>query len=83
LGLHRIRLDILPLSVGIPFGMTTFFPANMPLPAKIVDQVLEPIDIVRQFGENPDVDEVDAHVRSVMQKALDRLAWERRSPVLG
>ncbi|WP_326548116.1 lysophospholipid acyltransferase family protein [Mycolicibacterium sp. ND9-15] len=82
MGLHRIRLDILPLSAGLPFGVTTFFPANMPLPAKIVDQVLEPID-VRQFGENPDVHEVDAHVRSVMQAALDRLAKERRFPLLG
>ncbi|MEO3758550.1 lysophospholipid acyltransferase family protein [Mycobacterium sp. B14F4] len=82
LGLHRIQLDILPITAGIPFGMTTFFPANMPLPAKIVDQVLEPID-VRKFGKNPDADEVDAHVRSVMQAALDRLARERRFPVLG
>ncbi len=83
LGLHWIRQDILPLSVGVPFGMTVFFPANMTLPAKIVDQVLEPIDVVKQLGKNPDVDEVDAHVRSVMQTALDRLARERRFPVLG
>lgn len=82
LALHRIRLDILPVTAGLPFGMTVFFPANMPLPAKIVDQVLEPID-VRRFGRNPDAGEVDAHVRSVMQTALDRLARERRFPVLG
>nr|WP_090345008.1 lysophospholipid acyltransferase family protein [Mycolicibacterium malmesburyense]CRL76992.1 phospholipid/glycerol acyltransferase [Mycolicibacterium malmesburyense] len=80
LGLHRIRLDILPLTAGFPFGVTSFFPANMPLPAKIVDQVLEPID-VRMFGGNANA--VDAHVRSVMQTALDRLAQERRFPVLG
>ncbi|GAT08364.1 acyltransferase family protein [Mycolicibacterium novocastrense] len=80
LGLHRIRLDILPLTAGFPFGVTSFFPANMPLPAKIVDQVLEPID-VRMFGGNAQA--VDAHVRSVMQTALDRLAQERRFPVLG
>jgi hypothetical protein len=41
------------------------------------------IDIVARFGVNPDVDEVDAHVRSVMQTGLDRLARERRLPVLG
>jgi hypothetical protein len=39
--------------------------------------------VVGQFGENPDVDEVDARVRNVMQAALDRLASERRFPVLG
>jgi 1-acyl-sn-glycerol-3-phosphate acyltransferase len=83
LGLKRFRVEILPVTIGIPFGLTVFFPANMPLPAKIVYQVLEPIDIVAQFGENPDVHEVDAHVRSVMQTALDRLARNRRFPVLG
>jgi len=83
LGLTRIRMKILPFTVGFPFGLTTIFPANMPLPAKLVYQVLEPIDIGAQFGKNPDVDEVDAHVRAVMQTALDRLGRERRFPVLG
>ena len=55
----------------------------VPLPTKIVQRVLDPIDIVAQFGEDPDVDEVDAHVRSVMQAALDELAAERRFPVIG
>ena len=45
-------------------------PPNLPLPAKIVMQVLPPIDIVAEFGEKPDIDEVDAHVRHVMQEAL-------------
>jgi 1-acyl-sn-glycerol-3-phosphate acyltransferase len=83
LGLHRMRLDILPVTVGFPFGMTMFFPANFPLPTKIVDQVLEPIDIVARFGTNPDVAAVDSYVRSVMQSSLDRLAPQRRYPVLG
>jgi 1-acyl-sn-glycerol-3-phosphate acyltransferase len=82
-GLPRLRAEIMPVTIGVPFGMSVFFPANFPLPTKIVYQVLEPIDIVAQFGENPDVVEVDAHVRSVMQTALDRLARERRFPVLG
>ncbi len=83
LGLHRIRLDILPITVGLPFGMTVFFPANFPLPTKIVNQALEPIDILARFGRDPDVAEVDSYVRSVMQKALNRLARQRRFPVLG
>ncbi len=37
----------------------------------------------KQFGEDPDVAEVDAHVREVMQTALDRLAKKRRFPILG
>ena len=83
LGLKRFRIEILPLTIGFPFGLTGFFPANMPLPAKIVFQLLEPIDVVAQFGEDADVNEVDAYVRSVMQHALDRLGSQRRLPVLG
>ncbi len=83
LGLTRARMEILPLSVGFPFGLSAIFPPNLPLPAKIVTRVLEPIDVAAQFGEEPDVDEVDAYVRAVMQEALDELARERRFPVLG
>ena len=83
LGLKRFRIEILPVTIGLPFGLTVFFPANMPLPAKVVYQLLEPIDIAARFGEDADVDEVDAYVRSVMQSALDRLGHERRFPVLG
>ncbi|SPM30007.1 lysophospholipid acyltransferase family protein [Mycobacterium terramassiliense] len=79
----RFRIEILPVTIGFPFGMTVFFPANMPLPAKIVYRVLEPIDVAARFGEDPDVDEVDAYVRSVMQAALDALGRERRLPILG
>ncbi len=83
LGLKRIRLEILPLTVGLPFGLTSFFPANLPLPSKIVTEVLAPIDVTAQFGKDPDVTEVDAHVRATMQRAIDRLARKRRVPVLG
>src|SRR5581483_3812152 len=78
-----MRVKILPISVGFPFGLSAVLPVNMPLPAKIVMQVLEPIDVVAEFGEDPDIDEVDCHVRHVMQKALDKLAKERRLPIIG
>ena len=78
----RMRTDILPISVGVPFGLT-LIPINLPLPTKVVTQVLGPIDIEATFGEDPDVAAVDAHVRSVMQKALNDLAAQRRFPVLG
>jgi hypothetical protein len=45
--------------------------------------MLEPIDIVAEFGSDPDVAAVDAYVRSVMQTALDGLARQRRWPILG
>lgn len=83
LGLKRLRAEILPISVGFPFGLSVFFPPNLPLPSKIVTRVLDPIDIQAEFGDDPDVASVDLHVRAVMQAALDELARERRFPVLG
>jgi 1-acyl-sn-glycerol-3-phosphate acyltransferase len=84
LGIKRLlRSDILPLSFGFPFGFSAAIPPNLPLPTKIVTQVLEPIDVAARFGDDPDVDEVDEHVRSVMQQALSELAANRRFPILG
>jgi 1-acyl-sn-glycerol-3-phosphate acyltransferase len=77
------RAKIVPISFGFPFGLSVVMPPNIPLPTKIVMKVLPPIDIVAEFGEDPDIDEVDGHVRHVMQRALDELAKERRLPVLG
>ncbi|HUQ00073.1 MAG TPA: hypothetical protein VM093_06400, partial [Aeromicrobium sp.] len=77
-----MRSDLFPLSIGFPFGL---MPAglNIPLPTKIVTQVLEPIDITGEFGPEPDIAEVDEVIRARMQEALDQLARERRFPVLG
>ncbi|AFM15033.1 1-acyl-sn-glycerol-3-phosphate acyltransferase [Mycolicibacterium chubuense NBB4] len=80
---RAFRTKILPVSFGFPFGLSVVLPVNVPLPTKITMKALPPIDIVAEFGEDPDVDEVDAHVRRVMQRALDELAKERRLPVLG
>ncbi|UXA18353.1 1-acyl-sn-glycerol-3-phosphate acyltransferase [Mycobacterium sp. SMC-4] len=80
---RMFRTKILPVSFGFPFGLSVVLPVNVPLPTKITMQALPPIDVIAEFGENPDIDEVDAHVRRVMQRALDDLAGERRLPVLG
>jgi 1-acyl-sn-glycerol-3-phosphate acyltransferase len=84
-----MRTDLLPFTIGFPFGLMPAGAGNLPLPTKIVTQVLDPIDpagIVAEFGLDPGVDanaEVDELVRSRMQEALDELARERRFPVLG
>jgi 1-acyl-sn-glycerol-3-phosphate acyltransferase len=83
LGLTKAQINILPLSFGFPFGLSAVLPPNLPLPAKIVTEVLEPIDVIARFGDDPDVEEVDAHVRAVMEAALKRLAGQRRFPILG
>jgi len=78
------RAKIVPITIGFPFGASLFvWPPNLPLPAKIVTKVLEPINIRKKFGRNPDIAKVDAYVREVMQAGLDELAAERRFPILG
>ena len=79
---RRLRTDIFPIAFGFPFGLVGA-PLNLPLPSKVIIQMLEPIDIVARFGNDPDVAAVDAYVRSVMQTALEGLAHQRRWPILG
>jgi hypothetical protein len=45
--------------------------------------VLPPIDLRKEFGRNPDIDEVYDEVMKRMQITLDELADERRLPVIG
>ena len=78
-----MRTDYMPVGLGFPFGLTFAFPPNLPLPTKIVTQVLDPIDVWGEFGAEPDVAAVDEEVRRRMQEALDELAEQRRFPVLG
>ena len=78
-----MRTDYMPVGLGFPFGLTFAFPPNLPLPTKIVTQVLDPIDVRGEFGPEPDVAAVDEEVRRRMQEALDELAEQRRFPVLG
>lgn len=77
------RTDILPVSFGFPFGLSVLLPVNMPLPSKIVNEVLAPIDVIGQWGEHPDPVKIDGRVRRVMQAALDRMARARRFPIIG
>jgi 1-acyl-sn-glycerol-3-phosphate acyltransferase len=78
------RLKVLPISIGLPWGLNIGdFAGHIPLPAKITIEVLPPIDLEKEFGPDPDVDEIYAHVTAQMQEALDGLAAERRFPVIG
>lgn len=88
LGLTRLerrlfRTDILPVSFGFPFGLSVLLPVNIPLPAKIVAEVLEPIDVAAQWKNHPDAGVIDGRVRRTMQAALDQMARRRRFPIIG
>jgi 1-acyl-sn-glycerol-3-phosphate acyltransferase len=77
-----LHTDILPVTFGFPFGLSVLIPVNIPLPSKIVTQVLDPIDVVGQWGPHPDPDKVDGRIRRVMQAELDRLRRRRRLPII-
>ena len=84
LGLDRLRLKVLPISLAAPWGLNSGdFLGHLPLPAKITIEVLPPIHLREEFGEDPDLDEVYDHVIRVMQETLDALSSERQLPVLG
>jgi 1-acyl-sn-glycerol-3-phosphate acyltransferase len=85
---QRFRIKVMPLVFGPPFGLVPGGIPTWPLPAKITVELLEPIDWSSRYG--PEAAEDLAVVRecyeeltSTMQSALDRLAGERRFPLLG
>jgi 1-acyl-sn-glycerol-3-phosphate acyltransferase len=79
-----LRLKVLPISLALPWGLNVGdFAGHIPLPSKIVIEVLPPIHLREEFGPDPDVDEVYDHVLGLMQGTLDALAAERRFPIIG
>jgi 1-acyl-sn-glycerol-3-phosphate acyltransferase len=84
LRLDRLRLKVFPVQVAPPFGVTLLdLPLRVPLPAKISVRVLEPIDLRKELGARPSVDDGYETVTHTMQDALDDLADERIMPVVG
>src|SRR5581483_8058468 len=68
------RLKVLPISIAPPWGLNVGdMLGHFPLPSKISIQVLPPIDLRKEFGRNPDVDEVYDEVTRRMQHTLDSL----------
>jgi 1-acyl-sn-glycerol-3-phosphate acyltransferase len=78
------RLKVLPISLALPWGVNVgdMF-GHVPLPAKIVVEVLPPLHLREEFGPEPDLEAVYDEVVARMQAALEALAAERRLPVIG
>jgi 1-acyl-sn-glycerol-3-phosphate acyltransferase len=85
LGLERLRAQIFPFTFGVPFGLSPIFLPNLPYPAKIVVEVLEPVDWSHHdpgAAEEPDVVHgAYEEITGRMQGALNRLVAERPHPV--
>ncbi len=85
LQLNRLlRLKVLPLALGPPFGITVLdLPGRIPLPSKITIRVLSPIHLRDRLGPDPDPDDGYRLVTSSMQRSLTALSRDRRFPVIG
>jgi 1-acyl-sn-glycerol-3-phosphate acyltransferase len=78
------RLKVLPISLAIPWGLNVGdMLSHWPLPAKISMRALDPIDLRKEFGREPDHDEVYEEVLGRMQRTLDQLQRDRTLPLIG
>ncbi len=74
----RFRSESVPIVAGLPFGVwLELLPSHIPLPAKILNEVLDPIAV----GNDPKavedaayVDDLYAKVERAIQAGVDRLA---------
>lgn len=82
-----LRSDVLPLTLGFPFGITfEVLPLHIPLPAKIRTEILDPIEVVDDIEKENDaeyVDEIYKKVENSIQAGVNRLASKRRFPIFG
>jgi 1-acyl-sn-glycerol-3-phosphate acyltransferase len=73
-----LRLKTMPISLALPWVLNiSDLAGHLPLPAKITIEVQEPIDV------DGDDDSVNDAVLASLQDGVDRLAAERRFPVIG
>jgi 1-acyl-sn-glycerol-3-phosphate acyltransferase len=73
-----LRLKSVPISLALPWGLNiSDLAGHIPLPAKIAIEVQEPIEV------DGDDQAVHDKVIASLQAGVDRLAAERRFPVIG
>lgn len=83
-----LRSDSFPLFFALPWGVALGPMFHLPIPAKLVVEVGEPIDLREQLqGEDPDdprtLRRLSELVQGRVQQMMDRQAAKRRFPVIG
>jgi len=85
---ERMRSDVAPITLSVPFGVTLHLTPfqHVPLPAKIRTEFLEPIYMDADRDKENDqayVDKRYKEVESSIQAGMDRLAKKRKFPIWG
>src|SRR3954447_17470842 len=81
-----LRAKAVPLAIGFPLGLTLGVIPQLPLPAKLRSEILEPIWLEGEEGQRFDDEYVERKEREVvaaLQTGVDRLAKRRSFPVFG
>jgi 1-acyl-sn-glycerol-3-phosphate acyltransferase len=81
-----LRTEMFPIALGLPFGIAPAMLPQLPLPAKIRTEFLDPIHV----GTDPALADDDEYVHAkylevgrALQSGVDRLAARRRFPIFG
>lgn len=89
LGVDKLfRVKVAPIALGPPFGISLPGVPTFPLPAKVTVELLEPMDWHERYDPDDAEDDeiVDAcyeELTTKMQAAMDRMASQRRYPIIG
>jgi hypothetical protein len=85
LGLERLRIKVMPVVLGAPWGIAPVQLPTLPLPSKVTAQVCEPIDwseLGPEAADDPEtVRRCYEEVLGRMQASLDVLVEELPHPV--
>ena len=81
-----LRAKTFPLGIGFPFGLLPAGVPQIPLPAKLRSEILEPVELDGEPGHQYDDEYVERMERKVvaeLQRGVNRLAKRRRFPIFG
>jgi 1-acyl-sn-glycerol-3-phosphate acyltransferase len=81
-----LRAKAVPIGLGFPLGLTLAVIPQIPLPAKLRSEILEPVYLEGTDGMRFDdqyVEEKEREVVAALQAGVDRLAKRRSFPVFG
>ena len=86
LGFHRLRINVMPIMLGPPWGIAPVQLPTLPLPAKVSVRVCDPIDWSHLGPDAADDPDIVRHcyeeVLGRMQSNLDELVAQLPHPVI-